>query len=106
MAAARTSGRRVSAASYEARRFGVRSAMPLRTAGALCPEGVFLPVDGRKYAAVSRQVMAILRRFTPLVEQISIDEAFLDVAGTRGAARRRPSRSAGRSGRPSATSSS
>ena len=48
----------VSAASYEARRFGVRSAMPLRTAGALCPEGVFVPVDGRKYGAVSRQVMA------------------------------------------------
>jgi DNA polymerase-4 len=74
----------VSAASYEARAFGVRSAMPLRTAGALCPKGVFLPVDGRKYAAVSRDVMAILRRFTPLVEPISIDEAFLDVAGSEG----------------------
>lgn len=73
----------VSAASYEARRFGVRSAMPLRTAGALCPEGVFVPVDGRKYSAVSRQVMVILRRFSPLVEQVSIDEAFLDVQGTQ-----------------------
>ncbi|HVM29366.1 MAG TPA: DNA polymerase IV [Candidatus Limnocylindrales bacterium] len=72
----------VSAASYEARRFGVRSAMPLRTAGALCPEGVFLPVDGRRYSGVSRQVMAILRRFTPAVEQVSIDEAFLDLSGT------------------------
>ena len=72
----------VSAASYEARRFGVRSAMPLRTAGALCPEAVFVPVDGRKYQAVSRQVMTILRRYSPLVEQVSIDEAFLDVAGT------------------------
>jgi len=72
----------VSAASYEARVFGVRSAMPLRTAGALCPQGVFLPVDGAKYSAVSRQVMSILGGFTPLVEPISIDEAFLDVAGT------------------------
>jgi DNA polymerase-4 len=73
----------VSTASYEARRFGVHSAMPLRTAGRLCPQGVFLPVDGAKYMAVSRQVMAILRRFTPQVEPISIDEAFLDVTGSR-----------------------
>jgi DNA polymerase IV len=72
----------VSAASYEARRFGVRSAMPLRTAGRLCPDAVFLPVDGRKYQHVSREVMAILRRFTPLVEPISIDEAFLDVTAS------------------------
>ena len=49
---------------------------------ALCPDAIFVPVDGRKYSAVSRQVMAILRRFSPLVEQLSIDEAFLDVAGT------------------------
>jgi DNA polymerase-4 len=73
----------VSTASYEARRFGVRSAMPLRTAGRLCPDGIFLPVDGRKYQAVSRDVMAILRRFTPLVEPISIDEAFLDVTASQ-----------------------
>ena len=72
----------VSAASYEARVFGVRSAMPLRTAAALCPDGVFLPVDGRRYAAASREVMRILGRFSPLVEQISIDEAFLDLTGT------------------------
>jgi DNA polymerase-4 len=72
----------VSAASYEARAFGVRSAMPLRTAAALCPEAVFLPVRGARYAEVSRQVMAILRRYSPVVEQVSIDEAFLDVAGT------------------------
>jgi DNA polymerase-4 len=72
----------VSAASYEARVFGVHSAMPLRTASALCPQAVFLPVDGRKYAAESRLVMEILRRFTPKVEPISIDEAFLDVAGS------------------------
>jgi DNA polymerase-4 len=73
----------VSAASYEARTFGVHSAMPLRTAGRLCPNGVFLPVDGAKYQAVSREVMTILRRYTPLVEPISIDEAFLDVTGSR-----------------------
>src|SRR5436190_23543413 len=50
----------VSTASYEARRFGVRSAMPLRTAAAICPQAIFVPVDGRKYGNVSRQVMAIL----------------------------------------------
>jgi DNA polymerase-4 len=71
----------VSAASYEARKFGVRSAMPLRTAAALCPQLVFVPVDGRKYSRVSRQVMAVLRRYTPVVEQVSIDEAFLDLTG-------------------------
>lgn len=73
----------VSTASYEARRFGVHSAMPLRTAGRLCPQGVFLPVDGRKYQAESRRVMAILRRFTPQVQPVSIDEAFLDVTASR-----------------------
>ncbi len=73
----------VSTASYEARRFGVHSAMPLRTAGRLCPQGVFLPVDGRRYQQASREVMAILRRFTPQVQPISIDEAFLDVTGSR-----------------------
>ena len=72
----------VSAASYEARAFGVHSAMPLRTAGALCPDAVFVPVDGAKYAAASRETMSILRRFTPRVEPISIDEAFLDVHGS------------------------
>ena len=73
----------VSTASYEARVFGVHSAMPLRTAGRLCPQGIFLPVDGAKYGAASKQVMAVLRRFTPLVEPISIDEAFLDVTGSQ-----------------------
>ena len=73
----------VSAASYEARAFGVHSAMPLRTALRLCPQGVFLAVDGRRYQAASREVMAILRRFTPQVQPISIDEAFLDVTGSR-----------------------
>ena len=73
----------VSTASYEARVFGVHSAMPLRTAGRLCPHGIFLPVDGAKYQAVSRDVMAVLKRFTPAVEPISIDEAFLDVTGSQ-----------------------
>jgi DNA polymerase-4 len=72
----------VSAASYEARRYGIHSAMPLRTAAALGPDVVFVPVDGRKYGQVSRQIMEILRRFTPAVEPVSIDEAFLDVAGS------------------------
>jgi DNA polymerase-4 len=73
----------VSTASYEARRFGVHSAMPLRQAGRLCPNGIFVPVDGAKYLRVSKQVMAVLRRFTPLVQPVSIDEAFLDVTGSR-----------------------
>src|SRR3954471_6958778 len=72
----------VSTASYEARKFGVRSAMPLRTAAALCPQGIFVPVNGHKYSEASRLVMAIFRRFSPLVEPLSIDEAFLDVTGT------------------------
>jgi DNA polymerase-4 len=73
----------VSAASYEARRYGVHSAMSLREAARRCPDGVFVPVHGRRYQAASREVMAVLRRFTPLVEPISIDEAFLDVTGSR-----------------------
>ena len=73
----------VSAASYEARRFGVHSAMPISRAFRLCPKGIFLPVDMDKYAAVSREIMDILASFTPLVEPLSIDEAFLDVTASR-----------------------
>jgi DNA polymerase-4 len=73
----------VSAASYEARAFGVHSAMSVTEAYRRCPDGVFLPVDGRRYQQASRDVMAILRRFTPQVETISIDEAFMDVTGSR-----------------------
>ena len=73
----------VSASSYEARRYGVHSAMSLREAVRRCPHGVFLPVDGRRYQQASRDVMSVLRRFTPQVEPISIDEAFLDVTGSR-----------------------
>lgn len=71
----------VSTCSYEARKFGVHSAMPSREAYRLCPQGIFLPGDHHKYSAVSRQVMEIFDRFTPVVEQVSIDEAFLDVTG-------------------------
>ena len=73
----------VSAASYEARAFGVHSAMPIRTAKRLCPDCIFVPVRGAAYQAASREVMGILRRFTPLVEPISIDEAFMDVTASR-----------------------
>jgi DNA polymerase-4 len=72
----------VSAASYEARRFGVHSAMPLRTAVRLCPHGVFLPGRPQRYRQLSEQVMAIFGSYTPLVEPISLDEAFLDVTGS------------------------
>ncbi len=72
----------VAAASYEARRFGVRSAMPVRRAARLCPQAVFLPPDLDRYGRVSRQVMAILREFSPVVEEVSIDEAFVDLGGT------------------------
>jgi len=72
----------VSAASYEARKFGVFSAMPGVRARRLCPDGHFLPVDMQKYRTVSRQLMSILERFTPFIEPLSVDEAFLDVTGS------------------------
>ena len=69
----------VCAASYEARKFGVRSAMPAVTAQRLCPNAVFLPPDFPRYRAVSRQVRDIFRRHTDLIEPLSLDEAYLDV---------------------------
>jgi len=69
----------VSAASYEAREFGVRSAMPLVRAGRLCPDGVYRPVRMDRYVEVSDQIFAIFGEYTPLVQGLSLDEAFLDV---------------------------
>src|SRR5437667_3648256 len=69
----------VCAASYEARKFGVHSALPMAKAVRLCPELVVVPPDFSKYGAVSRQVFAIFRAATPLVEPLSLDEAYLDV---------------------------
>ncbi|MSR31177.1 MAG: DNA polymerase IV [Gemmataceae bacterium] len=74
----------VSAASYEARAFGVHSAMPISAAVRLCPQGVFLPVRFERYGQFSRQIRDIFHDFTPLVEPLSSDEAFLDVAGSEG----------------------
>jgi DNA polymerase-4 len=69
----------VSTASYEARKFGVHSAMPLRTALKLCPEAVFLPVDYAEYSRLSKQVKAILRSVSPAMEDVGIDEAYLEI---------------------------
>ena len=69
----------MSAASYEARRFGVHSAMPSSQAKRLCPKGIFLPVRMHRYQEVSTQIFRILREYTPLVEPLSLDESFLDV---------------------------
>ncbi len=73
----------VCAASYEARKFGVHSAMPAATARRLCPEGVFVAPRMETYAAVSYQIREIFHRYTPLVEPLSLDEAFLDVTGSQ-----------------------
>jgi len=72
----------VSAASYEARKFGIQSAMPLRTAAKLCPHAIFLDGHHAKYGEWSDRVATILGKFSPIVEMVSIDEAYLDLAGT------------------------
>lgn len=71
----------VSTCSYEARKFGVRSAMPIFEAKRKCPQGIFISPRGKVYAEVSRQIHAILQNYSPLVEMASIDEAYLDITG-------------------------
>src|ERR1700726_5145473 len=72
----------VSTASYEARKYGIHSAMPLRTAGRLCPHAVFLEPRHHVYSEWSDRVAAILGKYSPVVEMASVDEAYLDLAGT------------------------
>src|ERR1700685_1528271 len=72
----------VAASSYAARKFGVHSAMPLRTAARLCPQAVFVDGHPERYREYSKKVYAILQRFSPQVEMASIDEAYLDLTGT------------------------
>src|SRR5579863_9411404 len=69
----------VCAASYEARKFGVRSAMPAARAERLCPDAVFVPPDFTRYRAVSQSTREIFRRHTDLIEPLSLDEAYIDV---------------------------
>jgi DNA polymerase IV len=72
----------VSAASYEARKYGIHSAMPLGTAGRLCPHAVFLDGHHEKYSEWSDRVASIMAKFSPIVEMVSVDEAYLDLSGT------------------------
>ena len=72
----------VASASYEARKFGIHSAQPIATAMRLCPEGIFLPVRMFRYKEISKKIFEIFRAFSPLVEPLSIDEAFLDISGS------------------------
>jgi len=72
----------VSTASYEAREFGCHSAMPMARAVRLCPGAIVLPVRGKRYRQLSEQIFEVMSEFTPLIERLSIDEAFLDITGT------------------------
>lgn len=71
----------VATASYEARKFGVHSAMPMETARRRCPNAIFLPPDFKRYRAASRQIFALMESFSPIIEPLSIDEGFLDISG-------------------------
>ncbi len=71
----------VSTANYEARKYGIHSAMPISKAYRLCPKGIYISPEHSKYSEKSREIMEILNSFSPLVEQVSIDEAFLDCTG-------------------------
>lgn len=72
----------VSTCSYEARKFGIHSAMPISVAYRQCPQAVFLPVNSEKYSQVSDEIYKIFYKFTPKVEMVSVDEAFLDISGS------------------------
>jgi DNA polymerase-4 len=72
----------VSTCSYEARKYGIHSAMPISQAYKLCPKGIYIPPNGRLYSQVSEDIMKMLYEFSDLVEPLSIDEAFLDITGT------------------------
>jgi nucleotidyltransferase/DNA polymerase involved in DNA repair len=72
----------VSTCSYEARKYGVHSAQPISEAYRLCPQGIFLPVRGERYTEVSRNIMHLLSEYTPLIEPLSLDEAFLDLTAS------------------------
>jgi DNA polymerase-4 len=73
----------VMASSYEARKFGVRSATPIFKAREMCPQGIFIPPRMKRYQEVSKKIMTVLREFTPAVEVVSIDEAYLDISGSK-----------------------
>lgn len=72
----------VAAASYAARKFGVHSAMPLRTAARLCPQATFIDGHPERYREYSKKIYAVLQEFSPKVEMASVDEAYLDLTGT------------------------
>ncbi|MDP6703866.1 MAG: DNA polymerase IV, partial [archaeon] len=73
----------VSTANYKAREYGIHSAMPISEAWRMCPTAIFLPVQGRYYGEISSQIMEIIKEYCPVVEQVSVDEAYCDVSFTK-----------------------